>query len=133
VSLSGLVCVGVGGALGSCARYALSAWFLRAFGPSFPSGTLAVNVIGSLLLGAIMWIAFHTSAIGPNLRLALTTGVMGGFTTYSAFNFELLRFFQERAWAIALVYLGATVFGCLAAGWLGWAGASWILGGRELR
>lgn len=133
VSLAGLVWVGLGGMVGSVARHALSTWLTRLFGPAFPFGTLAVNVIGSLLLGAIMWIAAHTSALGPNARLALTTGVMGGFTTYSTFNQETLRLFQERSWGLGLLYVAATLLGCLAAGWLGWAGASWLLHGGEPR
>jgi CrcB protein len=98
-------------------------------GTAFPYGTLAVNLIGSFALGAIMWIVLHTALLGPDTRLALTTGVLGGFTTYSAFNFETLQLLQERAWRVAALYVGLTLLGCLLVGWLGWSGAGW-LGGR---
>ena len=87
----------LGGAAGTGARHALSGRVLAALGTGFPYGTLAVNVIGSFLLGAIMQVALGTNAIPPALRLALTTGSLGGFTTYSTFNYETLRYFQSRA------------------------------------
>ncbi|HTE50254.1 MAG TPA: fluoride efflux transporter CrcB [Kofleriaceae bacterium] len=132
-ALSRILWVGFGGMVGSVARYLLSSWLLRALGPVFPFGTLAVNLIGSFLLGALMWIGLHTVSIGPAAQLGLTTGVMGGFTTYSTFNFDTLRLVQERAWVLAGLNVAVTLFGCLAAGWLGWAGAAWILGGRAVR
>ncbi len=125
--LSRVLWVGLGGMAGSVARYLLSDWLTKAIGPTFPFGTLAVNLIGSLLLGAIMAIAVHTTSLSPGAQLGLTTGVMGGFTTYSTFNFETLRLLEERAWALAGLYVGATLFGCLAVGWLGWQGTAWLL------
>jgi CrcB protein len=116
----------LGGALGTGARYLLSGWFLRAFGPGFPWGTLAVNAIGSFLLGLLMQVFLTTDLLPPTLRLALTTGLLGGFTTYSAFNYETLRLFQEDAWLLGLANLGATVGVCLLAGVLG------LLSGRLL-
>ena len=78
----------LGGAAGTGARYLLSGWTLAAFGVAFPWGTLSVNVIGSFLLGLLMPVGVATPLLSPTLRLALTTGVMGGFTTYSTFNSE---------------------------------------------
>jgi len=109
----------LGGAVGTGARYLLSGWLLRIAGPGFPYGTLAVNVIGSFLLGLLMQVSLSTELIPPTLRLALTTGVMGGFTTYSTFNYETLRFVQEGSWLLAAANLGITVVSCLAAGVLG--------------
>lgn len=131
--LSRIIWVGLGGMAGSVARYLLSGWLTKTLGPAFPFGTLAVNLIGSLLLGAIMAIALHTATIGPGAQLGLTTGVMGGFTTYSTFNFETLRLLEERQWAVAGLYIGATLLGCLVVGWLGWQGATWLLGARAAR
>jgi len=116
----------LGGAVGTGARYLLSGWLYRAAGPGFPYGTLAVNVLGSFLLGALMHVALTTEILQPTLRLALTTGVMGGFTTYSAFNYETLRYFQEDAWLLGFVNLGMMVVACLVAGALG------MLSGRLL-
>ncbi|HEV7667759.1 MAG TPA: CrcB family protein [Thermoanaerobaculia bacterium] len=121
-----LLWISLGGAVGTAARYLLSLWVLRATGPGFPWGTLAVNTIGSFLLGLLMQIGFGESQASQTLRLALTTGAMGGFTTYSTFNYEMLRSFEEGAWPLALANLSATVFGCLAAGLLGVALGRWL-------
>ena len=118
----------LGGGIGTGARYLLSGWLLAAFGTAFPYGTLAVNLIGSFLLGAIMHVALTTNWIAPTLRVALTTGVMGGFTTYSTFNYETLQYVREEAWGLAACNLGATVAGCLVAGVAGLALARWWLG-----
>ena len=104
----------LGGAAGTGARYLLSGWLLRAAGPGFPWGTLAVNVIGSFLLGLLMQIAPAT-----DLRLALTIGVMGGFTTYSSFNYEMLQYLLRDEWLTASAYVAATLLVCLTAGALG--------------
>jgi CrcB protein len=109
----------LGGAVGTGARYLLSGWMLRTAGPGFPWGTLAVNVIGSFLLGLIMQVSLATGLIQPTLRLTLTTGLMGGFTTYSTFNYETLQYFQQSDWLAACANLATTVIVCLAVGALG--------------
>ena len=110
------------GAAGTGARYLLSTWLSRASGSAFPWGTLAVNLLGSFLLGAIMTIGL-AGLLPPTLRLTLATGLMGGFTTYSSFNYETLQYLRGDSWLLASVNVGATVLGCLAAGLLGiWAG-----------
>lgn len=114
-----LILVCVGGALGSGARYLVATWAVNAFAPGFPRGTLIVNVVGSFLIAVVAGLATRTGAISPNARLLLTTGVMGGFTTYSSFNLETLHFLEEGALAYALAYLALTVLGCLVAGVLG--------------
>lgn len=118
----------LGGAAGSGLRYLLSGWVMRQTGPGFPYGTLAVNVLGSFLLGAIMEAAL-VSTFPETLRLALTTGVMGGFTTYSTFNYETLESFRVGGWGMGIVNVSVTVLACLVAGVLGlWAGR--VLAGR---
>lgn len=121
-----LICLG--GALGTGARYLLSGWVLHKLGPGFPYGTLAVNTIGSYLLAAIMYAGIETTAMPPTLRLVLATGVMGGFTTYSTFSYETMRYLQDGAWAVAVANVAVTVVGCLAACIGGWATARWIIG-----
>ena len=116
----------LGGAAGTGARYLLSGWLLRVAGPAFPWGTLAANVLGSFLLGLIAQVALATDLIPPTLRLALTTGLMGGFTTYSTFNYETLQYLQQDEWLLAAANLGVTVVCCLVAGSLG------LLAGRLL-
>ena len=119
----------LGGAVGTGARYLLSGWALRAFGPSFPYGTLAVNVLGSFLVGALMFLGVEAGMISPALRLALTTGLMGGFTTYSTFSFETMRYLQDGAWGLAFLNVFLTLLGCIAACLLGWSGAKWLVAG----
>ena len=118
-----------GGAAGTGARYLLSGWALAALGPSFPYGTLAVNLIGSFCMGLFVPLGHASPGLSPTARLALTTGVLGGFTTYSAFNEQTLRFTQEGSYGLALANVGATLAGCLAAGLLGVAGGRWLFGG----
>lgn len=120
--------VGLGGAVGSVLRYLISLWTPKVLGASFPYGTLIVNVAGSFLITTIMYAALRTPAISVNTRILLTTGVMGGLTTYSTFNYETLGFLQENAWRMAFVNIAGTLFGCLAAGWLGLASARVLFG-----
>ena len=114
-----LLWISAGGAFGTAARYLLSVALANAFGPALPYGTFAVNVIGSFLLGVVMQWGVGTEALSPTARLVLGTGVMGGFTTYSAFNYETLGFMERGAWGTAALYVAATLVACLAAGALG--------------
>jgi CrcB protein len=123
------VWVCVGGAIGSGARYLLSGWMQARLGTAFPWGTLTVNVLGSFLISAIIQIALTTGSISPLVRATLTIGVLGGFTTYSAFNYETSAFLDDRAWFLAGMNLAATLFGCLAAGFLGQAAARAVTSG----
>src|SRR4051794_19362651 len=112
-----LICLG--GAIGTGARYLTSLWALSAFGAAFPFGTLIVNALGSFLIAFIVEMAGMTNAISADVRLMLTTGVMGGFTTYSAFNFETTAYMRMGSFGTALANVGVTLFGCLAAGFAG--------------
>ena len=112
-------CICLGGAAGTGARYWLSGWVQRHAGAAFPAGTLAVNVIGSFLLGVLMEVGVSGGMLGPTLRLSLTTGVMGGFTTYSTFNYETIEYLREGAWLLAGANVAATVIVCLGAGLAG--------------
>lgn len=127
--LKHLLVVCLGGAIGSGARFALSTWVAERFGTAFPWGTLAVNVIGSFLLGAIMYLSVTRGVLSPTARLALGTGVMGGFTTYSTFNYETLTLLEQRAFGVAAANVGATLLICLMAGALGVAAARVASGG----
>jgi CrcB protein len=109
-----LVCLG--GAFGTGARYLIGTWAVRSWGARFPFGTLAINVLGSFLLVLILYLSTQARLISTDTRIILGTGVMGGFTTYSTFNYEVLRFLQEGAYGAAALYLFGTVGGCLAAG-----------------
>ncbi len=124
-----LLWICLGGAVGTGARYLLSGWLAKWTGPGFPWGTLAVNTIGSFLLGFLMHVSLTTDLIPPATRVTLSTGVMGGFTTYSTFNYETLRLFQDDAWLLGFLNLGATVAVCLVAGVLGLLSGRLFTGG----
>jgi CrcB protein len=118
-----------GGAAGTAARYLLVTWLTRVAGPAYPWGTLAVNVIGSFFLGLVMEVGLTTSLLPPTLRVTLAVGVLGGFTTYSSFNYETLRLVQGDSPALALANVGATLLGCWTAGVLGlWSGRLLVRG-----
>src|ERR1043166_1836159 len=104
-----LICLG--GAFGTGARYLLALWITSKAGDGFPLGTLAVNVIGSFVMGFLaQFVASHE--VGETTRLALTTGVLGGFTTYSAFNQETLRLFELGSWGTGSLNLAVTIVAC---------------------
>ena len=112
-----LVCLG--GALGSGLRYLFGLLAARLLGLTFPFGTLGVNLLGSFLISLIIGLllsAGGSAPISPTLRLFLTTGVMGGLTTYSAFNHEVLTLLEDGAQPRALLYVAVTLLGCLAMG-----------------
>jgi CrcB protein len=121
-----LVCLG--GAVGTGARYATALWAAGAIGSAFPFGTLIVNLGGSFVLAFLMHVATATELLTPDLRVMLTTGVMGGFTTYSTFNYETTQYFREGAWAMGFINVAGTLIGCLAAGLAGLALARLIFG-----
>lgn len=122
------VWVCLGGALGTGARYLLSVWIPRVAGAAFPYATLTVNVAGSFLIGAIMHVGLETEWIPPLARAVLTTGVMGGFTTYSTFSYETVAYFQEGAWWLGLMNIGMTLVLCLGACVLGVTAAKGLVG-----
>lgn len=123
-----LLWICLGSAIGGGARYLLSGWTLKVLGSSFPYGTLAVNLVGSFLVGGLMYAGVEATMMSPTLRLALTTGVMGGFTTYSTFSYETMKYLQEGAWSIAILNVVVTLLLCLAACFLGWGCGRWLVG-----
>ena len=121
-----LICLG--GAVGTGARYLIAIGVPRYLGTSFPYATLIVNAAGSFLLGAVMHVGLTTALMAPGLRVVLATGVMGGFTTYSTFNYETIEYLREGAFGIAALNVAATVLLCLLAGALGLALARRLVG-----
>jgi CrcB protein len=121
-----LVCLG--GAIGTAARYLTAIWAPALLGAAFPYGTLMVNCVGSFLLAFIMHIGGSTELLSPNVRAMLTTGVMGGFTTYSTFNYETSEYLRDGAWLMATANILLTVGVCLAAGFAGLALARLMVG-----
>lgn len=111
--------IGLAGALGTIARYLVGQWAGRALGSGFPYGTLIVNVAGCFLIALVAELALSTTLISPTLRLTLTTGFIGGLTTYSSFNLETTNLMRDRAWSVAVANVGLTLVACFAAGLLG--------------
>jgi len=106
--------VALGGALGSVLRYGAAVLAVRWFGPEFPWGTLVVNLVGSFLIGIVNELAADALVLGPETRLFLATGVMGGLTTYSAFSYESARLMEAQAWTTAWIYVLVTTVACVA-------------------
>ena len=107
------------GAIGTGTRYLIGLWADERLGRAIPYGTLLVNVVGCFLIGLVMQISLRTASVPPALRLTLTTGFMGGLTTYSSFNYDLGQYLHSGAYATAILYFALTVFLCLIAGSLG--------------
>jgi len=123
-----ILLVGLGGALGTIARYLFGGWAQRVLGSAFPYGTIAINTLGSFLIVIIMHASISKGLVSADARLFLTTGMMGGFTTYSTFNYETIRFFQDGSALLGGVNVAVTVTSCLIAGGLGVATARWLFG-----
>jgi CrcB protein len=104
--------VALGSAAGGCLRFALGRWILVAAGDDFPYGTLAINLLGSFLIGL-----FATRLTSVPLRELLMVGLCGGFTTFSSFSLETLRLLQRGLPARAALYVGLSVALCLAGTW----------------
>jgi fluoride exporter len=117
-----LVCAG--GAVGSGARYLVSTWAARALGADFPRGTILVNATGSFLLALVF--GLRGELLSADARLFLGAGLMGGYTTYSSFNYETLALLEGGAPGLALANIAITVSACLLAGMLG------LIAGRVL-
>ena len=97
----------MGGGLGAICRYAIFLLFQPASMRSFPSGTLAANLIGSLCIG-FLWYGFDNSRLLHEWRLFIFTGFLGGFTTFSTFTRETMQLFKTGAWKTALVYVSVS-------------------------
>lgn len=118
-----LLLVGSGGFVGSVARFLLAGVVTHAStGSRFPFGTLAVNTAGCLVIGVLSGLAEHSGVFTPNVRLLLFTGVLGGFTTFSAFAFETWFLGHEHAWLLAGANIVAQVALGIAAVWIGHQG-----------
>ena len=99
----------VAGAMGSASRYGVSSLVHRMFGDKFAVGTLAVNLIGCLLLGFIIELGTETQLWSRTTQMALTVGFLGAFTTFSTFGHETVRFIESGSWGLAVLNVTANV------------------------
>jgi fluoride exporter len=110
-----LLLVGVGGAFGAMARYLLAVRLYRELGLDFPWGTLGVNVLGSLLLGVVLGLIEERDMFTPQTRSLITTGFLGGFTTFSTFVYEGWQYVRADDPTRALAYVGLSLIVSFAA------------------
>lgn len=106
--------VGIGGFIGASLRYVISASSSRLLGTEFPFGTLIVNFLGGFLIGLIMELSLTPNLISQNLKLFLTTGIMGGLTTFSTFSYETVTLFNNGSFMLAGLNAGLNLFLSLA-------------------
>lgn len=111
--------IGCGGFIGTIARYAVTTMVYRLLGASFPYGTLTVNILGCLLIGFVSTAAEERDMIAHSTRLYLTIGILGGFTTFSAFGYETLTILRLGNILPATLYVLASVVTGLVGVWLG--------------
>ena len=123
-----IICAG--GALGTGARYATAVMSAKYLGVEVPYGTLFVNLAGALIIGFVQQLAVQALLVSDDVRLFLTTGMMGGLTTYSTFTYETVRLAQDGAWRGALLNIAVTTGACLALCLLGMVAATALVGRR---
>ena len=111
--------VGVGGFLGSVARYLVSGYIQDRTGELFPFGTLAVNVIGCFVIGGLSELAEARAFLSPESRALVVVGVLGGFTTFSAFGNETVNLLRDGEWAFAVMNLLTHAVLAIGAVWVG--------------
>ena len=114
-----IVFVGLGGFIGASTRYLISLYASKLFTSKIPIGTLTVNILGSLIIGIVMELTLKTSLISPHMKLFLTTGFLGGLTTFSTFSYETMELIEKGELLLAifnialnlLLSLGGAIFG----------------------
>jgi CrcB protein len=111
--------IAVFGAIGTLARYGLQGVVQQRTGPGFPTGTLVVNVSGCLLLGFLGQLTLNRMVISPEMRVAMTIGFFGGYTTFSSFGWETIKMFEDGNWLGGSSYVLASVIFGLACMFLG--------------
>ena len=121
-----ILAIAAGGAVGAVLRFWLSTAVHAGLGRGFPYGTLAVNVLGSLLMGLLYALLLERMDVGPEVRAALLIGVLGAFTTFSTFSIETLNLIEQADYLKAVLNTLLSVLLCLLAAWGG------LLLGRQL-
>lgn len=107
--LINMLAIAVGAAVGANARYGITLWVTTRWGAHFPYATLFINVLGSFLIGVVMTLAIMRLSISEPMRLLLVTGLLGGFTTFSSFSYEVLSLANGGHWRAAGMYVLASV------------------------
>jgi len=112
----GVLLVGIGGFIGSIARYLVGGWFAARFGSAFPYGTFVINVTGSFIIGFFLAFAQDRVSLSPYWRLFFAVGFVGGYTTFSTFEYESISLLQNGEMLLGAIYMiGSLVIGAVAA------------------
>ena len=122
-----LLLIALGGAIGTALRYITSTLAARWFGAEFPYGTLIVNLSGAFVIGLVQEVGTAGLLIPDNVRLFLTTGMMGGLTTYSTFSYETVRLMEVNSWHQAWINIFVTTVIYLSLCFLGIAAGRLVL------
>lgn len=121
-----VLAIAAGGAVGSLLRFWMSNWVHSFADRSFPYGTLVVNVLGCLLMGFLFVLFIDRLSDNPALRAGILIGILGGFTTFSAFSIETFNLIDQGAWAKAVANMSGSLVLCVGATWIG------VLLGRQV-
>ena len=113
--MSTTLLIGAGGALGAMARYLLSSWITQVLGTQFPWGILCVNIAGCLAMGLVAGLGAQMIQMSDEMKMFLATGILGGFTTFSAFSLDAVQLAERGAMTDAALYVIASVAGSIAA------------------
>ena len=124
--MSQITLIAAGGAVGAIMRFWVSNSLHALLGRGFPYGTLAVNVLGSLFMGALYVLFLERMTVSPELRAALLIGFLGAFTTFSTFSIETLNLIEQADYLKAGLNIVISVMACLIAVWLG------VIVGRQI-
>jgi fluoride exporter len=120
------LCVGIGGGIGALLRYYVAGKIHERAGSSFPYGTMIINISGSFLIGLLMTLFLERFEMVPEWKLFLVVGILGGYTTFSAFTWEMFQLLRAGAVGQSALYMGGSVAGGFAGLLLG------VLIGRSL-
>ena len=122
-----VMAIGLAGAFGSLGRYGVSVLTARWWGEGFPWGTLAVNALGSVVLGAVTGVMLVSDVLPPAVRVPITTGFLGAFTTFSTFSVETIRLAEKDPWLAVANVVANLALGLSGAG-LGVVFGRWMAG-----
>lgn len=125
--MNSLFAVALGGAVGASGRYLFNLQMMRLMGPNFPWGTFGVNIIGSFIMGVIAESLALRFNVSSEVRSFLMTGVLGGFTTFSAFSLDAGNMIERNDWTLAGLYVSGSVVGSIAALFFGLYAARTVL------
>ncbi len=111
----------VGGGLGAAARYWLSGMVYTRLGNAFPFGTLVVNIVGCFMIGLLMSLLEDRFLVYPSIRIFLTIGILGGFTTFSSFSFETITLLQDGQILYGTTNILISIITCVGGTWIGFS------------